>query len=132
MRLRISIRGSVRPSVGPSVGPSVVRPSRVFFIAEIDKFDKSETKQTFISDKSDISLQFFPLLQAHLCSNELVSLKYEFLLNIGVGGQIDFIRGAAQAEDGLGKPIIALHSATNKGETKIVPTLKNGAGGNFR
>lgn len=46
----------------------------------------------------------------------------------GVGGQIDFIRGAAQAEDGLGKPIIALHSATNKGETKIVPTLKNGAG----
>ena len=47
---------------------------------------------------------------------------------LGVGGQIDFIRGAAQAEDGLGKPIIALHSATNKGETKIVPTLKNGAG----
>ena len=48
-----------------------------------------------------------------------------------MGGQIDFIRGAAQAEDGLGKPIIALHSATNKGETKIVPTLKNGAGNSF-
>jgi len=46
----------------------------------------------------------------------------------GVGGQIDFIRGAAQAEDGLGKPIIALHSSTNKGEAKIVPTLKKGAG----
>jgi len=46
----------------------------------------------------------------------------------GVGGQIDFIRGAAQAQDGKGKPIIALHSVTNKGESKIVPTLKVGAG----
>jgi acyl-CoA hydrolase len=44
----------------------------------------------------------------------------------GVGGQMDFIRGASLSEDG--KPIIALPSATLKGVSKIVPTLKTGAG----
>ncbi len=43
----------------------------------------------------------------------------------GVGGQMDFIRGAALSEGG--KPIIAL-SATSKGLTKIVSHLKEGAG----
>lgn len=46
----------------------------------------------------------------------------------GFGGQVDFIRGAGDSIDGKGKPIIALISSTNKGETKIVPTLKVGAG----
>jgi 4-hydroxybutyrate CoA-transferase len=44
----------------------------------------------------------------------------------GVGGQIDFMRGAAMSEGG--KPIIALSSRTLKGIPKIVPTLKIGAG----
>jgi acyl-CoA hydrolase len=44
----------------------------------------------------------------------------------GFGGQIDFIRGAAICLDGRGKPIIAMPSATRRGETKIVPTLKLG------
>ncbi len=44
----------------------------------------------------------------------------------GVGGQIDFIRGASYSEGG--KPIIALSTMTNKGVSKIVPTLKPGAG----
>jgi len=30
--------------------------------------------------------------------------------------------------DGLGKPILAMPSSTNKGQTKIVPFLKQGAG----
>lgn len=46
----------------------------------------------------------------------------------GFGGQVDFIRGAAEGFDGKGKPIIALPSVTNKGESKIVPILKPGAG----
>uniref|UniRef100_A0A0R3RKA5 Acetyl-CoA hydrolase n=1 Tax=Elaeophora elaphi TaxID=1147741 RepID=A0A0R3RKA5_9BILA len=46
----------------------------------------------------------------------------------GFGGQVDFIRGAALSEDGLGKPIIALPSSTKKGESKIVPYLNKGAG----
>lgn len=46
----------------------------------------------------------------------------------GVGGQIDFIKGAALGFDGLGKPIIAMPSTTAKGISKIVPWLKPGAG----
>uniref|UniRef100_A0A914DZ50 Acetyl-CoA hydrolase n=1 Tax=Acrobeloides nanus TaxID=290746 RepID=A0A914DZ50_9BILA len=46
----------------------------------------------------------------------------------GFGGQVDFIRGAAIGTDDLGKPIIALPSATKKGESKIVPTIREGAG----
>lgn len=44
----------------------------------------------------------------------------------GFGGQVDFIRGAAQAHDGKGKPIIALPSVTKKGESKIVNLIKPG------
>jgi len=44
----------------------------------------------------------------------------------GVGGQIDFMRGAALGADGLGKPILAMPSATKRGESKIVPVLKPG------
>lgn len=44
----------------------------------------------------------------------------------GFGGQVDFIRGAAEGFDGLGKPIIALPSVTKNKESKIVPTLKVG------
>ena len=44
----------------------------------------------------------------------------------GIGGQMDFMRGAALSDGG--KPIIALTSRTNKGLPRIVPTLKLGAG----
>jgi acyl-CoA hydrolase len=44
----------------------------------------------------------------------------------GVGGQVDFIRGASMSEGG--KAIIAIPSTTSKGESRIVPYLKHGAG----
>jgi acyl-CoA hydrolase len=44
----------------------------------------------------------------------------------GVGGQIDFIRGAGYSKGG--KPIIALPSVTAKGVSKICATLMEGAG----
>eukprot|EP01121_Diplochlamys_sp_Union-15-3_P017977 TRINITY_DN6444_c0_g1_i1.p1 TRINITY_DN6444_c0_g1~~TRINITY_DN6444_c0_g1_i1.p1 ORF type:complete len:486 (-),score=64.60 TRINITY_DN6444_c0_g1_i1:40-1428(-) len=44
----------------------------------------------------------------------------------GVGGQMDFMRGAALSEGG--KPIIALPSTTSKGISRIVPFIKQGAG----
>ena len=44
----------------------------------------------------------------------------------GVGGQMDFIRGASLSKGG--KAIIALPSITNKGISRIVPFLKQGAG----
>ena len=39
---------------------------------------------------------------------------------------MDFIRGASLSEGG--KPIIALPSVTRRGESRIVPYLKEGAG----
>lgn len=44
----------------------------------------------------------------------------------GIGGQMDFMRGAALSEGG--KPIIALTSRTSKGVPRIVSSLKPGAG----
>jgi acyl-CoA hydrolase len=44
----------------------------------------------------------------------------------GVGGQMDFIRGASLSDGG--KAIIALPSVTKSGANRIVPFLKQGAG----
>jgi acyl-CoA hydrolase len=44
----------------------------------------------------------------------------------GVGGQIDFIRGASLSE--RGKPIIAMTSRTQKNVPRIVTSLRHGAG----
>lgn len=44
----------------------------------------------------------------------------------GVGGQMDFLRGAALSPGG--KPIIAMRSVTTRGASRIVPMLKPGAG----
>jgi 4-hydroxybutyrate CoA-transferase len=45
----------------------------------------------------------------------------------GIGGQVDFIRGAARSAGG--RPVIALNSTARHGElSRIVPTLRNGSG----
>jgi acyl-CoA hydrolase len=44
----------------------------------------------------------------------------------GIGGQMDFMRGAALSEGG--KPIIAITSRSAKGMARIVPFVKPGAG----
>ncbi|HEY8400936.1 MAG TPA: acetyl-CoA hydrolase/transferase C-terminal domain-containing protein, partial [Cytophagaceae bacterium] len=59
-------------------------------------------------------------LTGQVCSDSIGTKHYS-----GVGGQIDFIRGASYSEGG--KPIIAITS-TYKGGSKIVPFLKQGAG----
>jgi acyl-CoA hydrolase len=59
-------------------------------------------------------------LTGQICADSLGMYQFS-----GVGGQMDFIRGASLSEGG--KPIIALPSSTNKGESKIVPMLKAGA-----
>lgn len=56
-----------------------------------------------------------------ICADSLGNNMYS-----GVGGQMDFIRGASLSENG--KAIIALPSTTRRGESKIVPYLKQGAG----
>lgn len=56
-----------------------------------------------------------------VCADSIGASMYS-----GVGGQMDFIRGASLSEGG--KAIIALPSITRKGISRIVPTLKPGAG----
>jgi hypothetical protein len=49
--------------------------------------------------------------------------------SLGVGGQVDFIRGAALSLDGEGVPIIACPSTAVMGDkitSRIVPSLKPG------
>jgi acyl-CoA hydrolase len=60
-------------------------------------------------------------ITGQVCADSIGTYQYS-----GVGGQMDFIRGANLSVGG--KPIIALSSTTNKGESKIVPFLKPGAG----
>ena len=60
-------------------------------------------------------------LTGQVCSDSIGSRQYS-----GIGGQMDFIRGAALSKGG--KPIIALTSRTKKGQPRIVPFLKEGAG----
>ncbi|KAJ8709590.1 hypothetical protein PYW08_009594 [Mythimna loreyi] len=62
-------------------------------------------------------------ITGQVCSDSIGTRMFS-----GFGGQVDFIRGSAEAVDGRGKPIIAFVSVTKKGHSKIVPTLKVGAG----
>lgn len=60
-------------------------------------------------------------LTGQVCADSIGSKIYS-----GIGGQMDFMRGAALSPGG--RPIIALPSVTSKGASKIVNFLKPGAG----
>lgn len=60
-------------------------------------------------------------ITGQVCADSIGDRQYS-----GVGGQMDFIRGAALSEGG--KPIIALPSMTAAGESRIVSMLKPAAG----
>lgn len=60
-------------------------------------------------------------LTGQVCADSLGETIYS-----GVGGQMDFMRGASLSEGG--RPIIALRSKTRKGISRIVPHLQPGAG----
>lgn len=60
-------------------------------------------------------------LTGQVCSDSLGMYQFS-----GIGGQMDFMRGASLSEGG--KPIIALPSITGKGISRIVPQLNPGAG----
>jgi acyl-CoA hydrolase len=60
-------------------------------------------------------------LTGQICADSIGTYQYS-----GIGGQMDFMRGAALSEGG--KPIIALPARTAKGVSRIVPYLKEGAG----
>jgi len=61
-------------------------------------------------------------LTGQVCADSIGTLPYS-----GIGGQVDFMRGAARSKGGV--PIIALASTAKDGAiSRIVPTLKQGAG----
>ncbi len=60
-------------------------------------------------------------ITGQVCADSIGKYQYS-----GIGGQMDFMRGAALSEGG--KPMIALTSRTSKGFPRIVPHLKQGAG----
>lgn len=60
-------------------------------------------------------------ITGQVCADSIGTYQYS-----GIGGQMDFMRGASLSEDG--KPIIALTSRTKKGVPRIVPLLNPGAG----
>jgi len=60
-------------------------------------------------------------ITGQVCSDSIGMYQFS-----GIGGQMDFMRGAALSPGG--KPVIALPSATAKGISRIVPQLKPGAG----
>lgn len=60
-------------------------------------------------------------LTGQVCSD---SLGYNFYS--GIGGQVDFIRGAGRSAGG--KPVICLPSQAHQGESRIVDHLSEGAG----
>ncbi|MBB1140476.1 acetyl-CoA hydrolase/transferase family protein [Myroides sp. WP-1] len=60
-------------------------------------------------------------LTGQICADSIGHKMYS-----GVGGQMDFVRGASLSEGG--KAIIALASTSNQGHNRIVPYLRQGAG----
>jgi acyl-CoA hydrolase len=60
-------------------------------------------------------------LTGQVCADSIGTYQYS-----GIGGQMDFMRGAALSEGG--KPIIALPATTSKGISRIAPMLNQGGG----
>lgn len=93
-------------------------PQVVFFDADYvndTKVIRANPKVVAINSAIEIDIT------GQVCADSIGTYQYS-----GVGGQMDFIRGAALSEGG--KPIIAMKSITKEGYSKIVPTLKSGAG----
>ncbi len=87
--------------------------------------DVGYTNDPYIIAKNDRVTAINSALQVDLtgqvCADSLGIKHYS-----GVGGQVDFIYGASMSKGG--KAIIAMPAVTNKGVSKIAPTLNLGAG----
>lgn len=86
----------------------------------------SHTNHPFIISQNERMVAINSAIEIDL-TGQVCADSIGFKIYSGFGGQVDFIRGAAQSKGG--KPIIALPS-TAKGDevSRIVPWLKQGAG----
>ena len=92
----------------------LVNSLEIDFVNDTDVIRKND-KATSINSAIEIDIT------GQVCADSIGTYQYS-----GIGGQMDFIRGASLSKGG--KPIIALPSTTSKGISRIVSTLKNGAG----
>jgi acyl-CoA hydrolase len=86
----------------------------------------SYTNDPFIIARNDRMVAINSAIEVDLtgqvCADSIGALPYS-----GIGGQVDFIRGAARSHGGI--PIIALAATAKDGSvSRIVPHLKDGAG----
>jgi acyl-CoA hydrolase len=88
-------------------------------------FDVSYVNDTSVIRKNDKVVAINSAIEIDLtgqvCADSIGTLQYS-----GIGGQMDFMRGASLSKGG--KPIIALPSTTQKGISRITAFLKQGAG----
>jgi 4-hydroxybutyrate CoA-transferase len=84
------------------------------------------TNDPFIISRNDRQVAINSAIEVDLTGQVCAdSIGHSFYS--GIGGQVDFIRGAARSKGG--KPIIALRSTAKDGSiSRIVPSLKVGAG----
>jgi 4-hydroxybutyrate CoA-transferase len=115
---------------GKVVAGFVLGTRRIFeFIHNNPAFEFHPTQYTndpFVIAQNDRMVAINSAIQVDLtgqvCADSIGAMPYS-----GVGGQLDFIRGAARSKEG--KPIIALPStAQNRTVSRIVPVLDPGAG----
>ena len=90
---------------------------RVMDIAYVNDTSNIRQNPKAIAINSAIEID----LTGQVCADSIGTYQYS-----GIGGQMDFIRGASLSEGG--KPIIALPSVTSNGASRIVAILKEGAG----
>lgn len=90
----------------------MVRMLDIAYVNDVTEIRK-QPKMTAINSAIEVDL-----------SGQVVSDSIGTTFYSGVGGQMDFIRGASLSEGG--KPIIALPSTTSRGESRIVAYLKPG------
>lgn len=108
----------------------VVGSQRVFDFVDdnpfVAFFPCDHTNDTAVIRRNDNAVAINSALEVDL-SGQICADSMGYRIYSGIGGQMDFIRGAALSEGG--KPIIALPS-TAKGGTisRIVPAVKEGAG----
>lgn len=92
----------------------LIRMLEIDYVNDVDVI-RQNPKVTAINSAIEVDLT------GQVCADSIGTKIYS-----GVGGQMDFIRGASLSEGG--KPIIALPSTTSKGESRITSILKQGAG----
>jgi len=86
-------------------------------VAYVNDTDVIRRNPKVVSINSAIEID----LTGQVCADSIGPYQYS-----GIGGQMDFMRGAALSEGG--KPIIGMPSTTKQGVSRIVPYLKQGAG----